>query len=286
MLPLLGVSKPASKLSNVVLPEPEAPTIATLSDGLISNAIPFKMQSSPSAVVTILFKSTVFIMLVTTLSVFKLHNASKNILAPGLKILALTLFALSSPYSKANTTAVVLIYGDSISAAYGMKTEQGWVNLLSERLKQTASKYTTVNASVSGETSGGGLIRLEKALQIHQPEIIILELGGNDGLRGYPINKIEANLNAMTRMAQAAGAKVLLIGMVLPPNYGPRYTKAFEALYQKVADQQKVPLLPFVLDGVATEEKLMQGDGIHPRAEAQAAILDDIWPYLEKLFSR
>ena len=164
-----------------------------------------------------------------------------------------------------------------------MELEQGWVHLLTKQLQANNRDYQVVNASVSGETTGGGLVRLPKSLEIHQPEILVLELGGNDGLRGYPINKIEANLIAMTEMAQTAGARVLIIGMVLPPNYGRRYTRAFESIYINIAKQHELALVPFLLQGVATPDSLMQRDGIHPKPEAQLMLLDNIWPYLETL---
>jgi acyl-CoA thioesterase-1 len=164
-----------------------------------------------------------------------------------------------------------------------METELGWVNLMSEQLADEAPEYQVVNASVSGETSGGGLVRLQKTLDIHQPDILILELGGNDGLRGYPIDKIEANLDTMTRMAQASGARVLLVGMVLPPNYGRRYTAAFEGVFANIAERFDLAFVPFILDGVATSSSLIQGDGIHPKPEAQEMILADILPVLRPL---
>jgi acyl-CoA thioesterase-1 len=178
---------------------------------------------------------------------------------------------------------VILVFGDSISAAYGMDQELGWVHLLSERFKKDKTPYRLVNASVSGETTGGGIVRLPKTLDIHQPDIVIIELGGNDGLRGYPISKIQDNLLALTRTAKAAGAKVLLVGMVLPPNYGQRYTQAFEKLFTEIALNQQIPVLPFLLDGVSTSQELLQRDGIHPTEEAQPLLVDEIWPLLEPL---
>ena len=149
-----------------------------------------------------------------------------------------------------------------------MDVDQGWVSLLSDRLKEQYPHYEVINASVSGETTGGGLTRLPKTLAIHQPDILVLELGGNDGLRGYPIDKISSNLSTMASMARAAGSDVLLIGMVLPPNYGRRYTQSFERLFQEVADLH------------STDRTLIQRDGIHPTVEAQPKLLDDIWPTL------
>jgi acyl-CoA thioesterase-1 len=157
--------------------------------------------------------------------------------------------------------------------------------LMSDKLKQDGSHYTVINASVSGETTGGGLIRLPKTLDVHQPNILILELGGNDGLRGYPIDKIKSNLNQMIEMATVEDIRVLLVGMVLPPNYGRRYTVAFQNSFADVANGQKIALVPHLLEGVTTPRSLMQQDGIHPKAEAQWMILDDIYPVLKPLMS-
>ena len=189
----------------------------------------------------------------------------------------LSVLWVSGSYAK---TPTIVVYGDSISAAYGMAPELGWVNLLSSQLIELAPQYEVINASVSGETTGGGLVRLPKTISRHQPDILILELGGNDGLRGYPIDKIESNLTEMVRIAQAAGARVMLIGMVLPPNYGKRYTRAFEQVFTKIAEANNLALVPFLLDGVATSESLLQRDGIHPRPEAQALLLENILPTL------
>ena len=208
---------------------------------------------------------------------------------------ALTLLILvnSSTGSYADTagpnipieSGTILVFGDSLSAAYGMESSQGWVQLLVERLEAHELSFKVVNASVSGETTGGGKVRLPKTLQIHQPELIILELGGNDGLRGYPIDKIRNNLTVMTKAALDSGAKVLLVGMVLPPNYGHRYTQAFEQLFVDVAAKFDVPLLPYLLQGVTTNESLLQRDGIHPTPEAQILLLEDFWPQIEALLS-
>jgi len=180
-------------------------------------------------------------------------------------------------------SGVILVFGDSISAAYGMDEKQGWVHLLSEKFKNEKAPYRLVNASVSGETTGGGLVRLPKTLDIHQPDIVVVELGGNDGLRGYPISKIHDNLLELTRMARASGARVLLVGMVLPPNYGQRYTQAFEKVFTDIAAKENVQILPFLLDGISTSRTLLQPDGIHPTAEAQPLLVDEIWPRLAPL---
>ena len=179
----------------------------------------------------------------------------------------------------------LVVYGDSISAAYGINQEDGWVSLLSRRLIETHPQYRVINASVSGETTGGGLTRLPKTLAIHQPDIIIIELGGNDGLRGYPIDKIKKNLEGMIMQSREAGSRVLLIGMALPPNYGRRYTTAFQDTYTTLAKTQDLPFVPFLLDSVTTEKQLLQRDGIHPTAAAQPALLADIWPSLRELLN-
>ena len=180
----------------------------------------------------------------------------------------------------------VLIVGDSISAAYGLQTENGepgWVQLLGERL---GPKHRVINASISGDTTGGGLARLPKTLEVHNPDIVIIELGGNDGLRGYPIEAIRDNLLAMTDAVLAIGATPVIAGMQMTPNLGPRYTDAFATLFAEVADDTGAALVPFLLEGVATPERfeeLMQRDGIHPNAEAQPLLLDNVWPVLEPL---
>lgn len=199
----------------------------------------------------------------------------------GFILLALVYFIpCLAPCAAANT---IVVYGDSISAAYGLEARQGWVSLLAERLEREYPRYQVVNASVSGETTGGGLARLPKTLEIHQPQVLVIELGGNDGLRGYPIGKIRENLESMILGATDAGARVLLVGMVLPPNYGKRYTSAFEGVFAQLAEKHRLPFVPVLLDGVATRPELVQRDGIHPTAEAQPRMLEDIWPSLVPL---
>ena len=173
--------------------------------------------------------------------------------------------------------------GDSISAAYGIEAEQGWVQLLADRLDDVGVDVSVVNASVSGETTGGGVVRLPGSLERHAPELVIIELGGNDGLRGYPIARIRDNLARMVSMAREAGADVLLLGMFVPPNYGERYMNGFHENFHRVAAEAGVSLVPFLLDGVATDAGLMQEDGIHPTAEAQPMLLDNVWPTLAPL---
>ena len=182
--------------------------------------------------------------------------------------------------SRGDEDKKVLVFGDSLSASYGIEEEQGWVNLLSEKLRQAQSPYSVINASVSGETSTGGLSRLPAALAEFQPSVVILELGGNDGLRGLPLATLQSNLEEMVSLSQRAGAKVLLAGIQIPPNYGPRYTEPFYALFGDIAESEQLPFVPFLIDGIPQQPELMQNDGIHPRAEAQHMILDNVWPVL------
>lgn len=178
------------------------------------------------------------------------------------------------------TTPTILVYGDSISAAYGLRENEGWVNLLAQKLNKSYPHYQVINASVSGETTGGGVTRLPKTLEVHQPEITIIELGGNDGLRGYPIEKIQGNLDTMIQLALGRQSKIVLIGMALPPNYGRRYTIAFENTFATLAERHAVTFVPRLLDGPSTERELIQRDGIHPTAAAQPQLLADIWQHL------
>jgi acyl-CoA thioesterase-1 len=177
----------------------------------------------------------------------------------------------------------VLIVGDSISAAFGLDTRLGWVSLLEQRLKQEGFDDKVVNASISGDTSAGGQARLPALLAEHKPELVILELGGNDGLRGQQPAQLQQNLASMIERSKAAGARVLLLGMQIPPNYGPRYTNAFKAVYTDLAEEKKVPFVPFFMEGVGGIPELMQADGLHPAANAQQKLLDNVWPTLKPL---
>lgn len=177
----------------------------------------------------------------------------------------------------------LLVVGDSISAAFGLDSRQGWVALLEKRLEQEGFEHSVVNASISGDTSAGGAARLSALLAEHQPALVIIELGGNDGLRGQPPAQLQQNLASMVEKSRQAGAKVLLLGMRLPPNYGVRYTTAFAQVYADVAAQEQVDLVPFFLEGVGGVPGMMQADGIHPGEPAQALLLDNVWPSLEPL---
>jgi acyl-CoA thioesterase-1 len=180
----------------------------------------------------------------------------------------------------------ILVLGDSLSAALGIRPEQGWVALLAQRLQTQGYGYQIVNASVSGETTSGGLERLPRALQLHQPGTVILELGANDGLRGLPVDETRENLAHMVRLSQAAGARVLLVGMRIPPNYGPRYTESFARMFPELANQYHLPLVPFLLEKVALDPTRMQQDGMHPNARGEPPVLDTLWPYLKPLLKK
>lgn len=177
----------------------------------------------------------------------------------------------------------VLVVGDSISAAFGLDTRQGWVALLQQRLSEEGFEHRVVNASISGDTSAGGLARLPALLAEHRPELVIIELGGNDGLRGQPPAQLHQNLAQMVERSRSAGAEVLLLGMQLPPNYGQRYTQAFAQVYADLAQDKSVALVPFFLEGVGGVPGMMQADGIHPQAAAQPQMLENVWPTLKPL---
>jgi len=177
----------------------------------------------------------------------------------------------------------LLVFGDSLSAAYNMAPELGWVSLLETRLQQRYSDIQVVNSSISGETTSGGLTRLPKLLDRHQPDYIVLELAANDGLRGTPLNIIEENVLKLIQLSKQAQAKVVLVGVRLPSNYGPRYTQRFFNMFEKLAEDEQVERVPFLMDKVALQPELMQSDRLHPNAKAQAIILENVWPSIEKI---
>lgn len=183
-------------------------------------------------------------------------------------------------------TAKIMIYGDSLSAAYGIPKEQGWASLLENKLVLERYQYEIVNASISGETTSGGLSRVQNTLKQVKPKVVILELGANDGLRGLPINTITNNLNAIIRQIKQSGAKVLLVGMRIPPNYGPQYTKLFSQNYVNLSQTHQISLVPFMLENVAAKPNLIQDDGLHPNAIAQPLVLENIWPHLKPLLQK
>jgi len=181
----------------------------------------------------------------------------------------------------------ILVFGDSISAGYGLaRVEQGWVEMLRTKLKDEGYGYQVVNASVTGETTAGGLARLPRALALHHPRVVILELGGNDGLRALPIDQMRSNLGKMVDLAVDSGAQVLLLGMRIPPNYGSEFTAKFFAVFADVARDEKTPLVPFLLNDIALSPNLMQADGVHPNELGQPKLLDNVWPSLRPLLRK
>ncbi len=222
----------------------------------------------------------------------KYFSVVREYLIVALLVLGITsTLGITSAFAATQSAAsspTILVLGDSLSAAYGIPRDKGWVSLLQERLLQHGSQQKlanshVVNASISGETTDGGLSRLPVLLQKHNPALAIIELGANDGLRGFQIQRTRDNLAQIISLCQKADAKVLLVGIKIPPNYGLKYTSDFYETYSLAAKQFNVPLVPFLLDGVATDPGLMQNDGLHPRAEAQAKILNTVWKYLEPM---
>jgi acyl-CoA thioesterase-1 len=184
------------------------------------------------------------------------------------------------------TPHTVLVLGDSLSAGYGLTPKLGWVDLLEKRLDTEGYEYRVVNASVSGETTSGGLERMPRALLLQKPDVVIVELGANDGLRGLPIAVTRSNLQKIITLARQAGAKVLLVGMRIPPNYGPRYTRDFEAMFSDLARQFHLAFVPFFLKSIALDASSFQTDGLHPNAGAQPALLETVWPQLAPLLKK
>jgi len=199
---------------------------------------------------------------------------------------ALGLLLFGSFTARAKTQATLLVVGDSLSAEYGLRRGTGWVALLDKRLRDEGKSITVVNASISGDTTSGGLSRLPPLLAQHKPQMVLIELGGNDALRGLPLKTSQDNLESMVKAAQNQGAKVLLLGMQVPPNYGPQYAAEFSAMYAEVAKRHKVGLVPFFLKGVAdadNADSLFQSDRIHPVEAAHPIMLGNVWPALRKL---
>ena len=196
------------------------------------------------------------------------------------------LFLTPVTASVADERPTLLVMGDSLCAAYGMPTDQGWVALLESRLDEQGRDFRVLNASISGETTRGGLTRLPRLLERHEPEWVILSLGGNDGLRRIPLEEMSRNLREMIDLSQDAGAQVLLVGIQVPPNLGRHFTERFHRIYHELAEEYQVPLVPFLLEGVALEPDLMQADGIHPTAKAQPIMLDTVWTVLEAVLAQ
>ena len=244
--------------SSVDLPEPEAPTTESASPRVTARSMSRRMASSCAPLLTFLpmplaTRTLLFCMLLLGGGVS--HAAAKSI----------------------------LVLGDSLSAAYGIAAARGWVALLGERLARERPDYRVVNSSISGETSAGGRARIASELERHKPAVVIVELGANDGLRGLPPKQMKDNLAAIVVAAQRSGARVLLVGMKLPPNYGPDYTARFEGVFAELHQRYRTAWLAFLLEGFAERRELFQADNIHPSAEAQPLILQNVWPRLRPL---
>ena len=180
----------------------------------------------------------------------------------------------------------LMVFGDSLSAAYGLSPREGWVSLLGERMEKARLPWKVTNASVSGETTAGGLRRLPEDLKRHKPSVVLIELGANDALRGQPVAAIRANLEKMIRIARQARAEPVLVGLMIPPNYGIDYAREFREVFAAVAKSQKAPIVPFLLEGIAEKSDLFQADQLHPTAAAQPTIVDNVWPVIEPLLKR
>jgi len=201
--------------------------------------------------------------------------------------LAIAIASLASGTVRAaKAPPTLLVLGDSISAGYGLTPGQGWVSLLKARLTDQRYPHRVINASISGDTTAGGLARLPALIKEYKPAVVVLELGGNDALRGQPLAQTRANLDAMVARAKKSGAQVLLLGMKLPPNYGPRYVREFDQAYQDVANTQRIAFVPYLFDGFGENMAMFQADRIHPTSEAQARILEIVWPTLKPLLGR
>lgn len=205
-----------------------------------------------------------------------------------LKILIVLPALLLTNLAMAETTSkqTILVFGDSLSAAYGIPKEQGWVNLVAQRLKDNQLPYEVANASVSGETTAGGLSRLPAALKQFKPSIVVIELGANDGLRGLPLNAMKNNLEKLIQASKQTNAQVVLLGMFIPPNYGPKYTNGFKAVFLDLSEKYKTPFIPFFLDGISGHSDLVLEDGLHPNVNAQRKILENVWPTLKPLLKK
>lgn len=216
------------------------------------------------------------------LHVFKLPSASRFLLSI-LVLIGLGCSTIAVQAQPTVKTPTIMVFGDSLSAEYGLKRGAGWVSLLQDRLKRSGFPHLVSNASISGETTAGGLSRLPAALKRVKPDVVILELGGNDGLRGLPVGSTKKNLAQMVAMTRASGAIPLLVGIRVPPNYGPQYARQFDGLFQDLARSTETALVPFLLDGIAENPAMFQPDGIHPNEAAQPRLLDNVWPALNRL---
>lgn len=203
-----------------------------------------------------------------------------------MRVLAIVwLLAFHSVPATLAAERTIVVVGDSLSSGYGLVGAPSWVQLLADRLAAQGYEHTVVNASIAGDTSAGGLARLPRLLATHMPDIVLLELGGNDGLRGQPVSALRRNLAEMVTLVERAGARAVLAGIQIPPNYGPAYTQALADVYPALAREFALPLVPFLMDGVALDDTLMQSDRVHPNAAGQHVMLDNVWPVLAELLN-
>ena len=287
--------------SSVLLPEPDAPTIAAVSRAARAKSISRKIVSVPVESLTdlkICLTATIALLETTetdmttfslTPNIYILYFTKlfTQLVVKGFRaFLAVVVISVLALPVQAATSDLILVVGDSLSAEYGLRRGTGWVPLLEKQLVREKKDAKVVNASISGDTTSGGRSRLAALLKTHKPSIVVIELGGNDALRGLPLDMTEGNLTAMTQAAKKAGARVLLLGMQVPPNYGGAYGTTFSGLFNKVAKAEKVALMPFFLAGVADVRDVgaqFQADRIHPNEQAQARMLANVWPELKKL---
>jgi acyl-CoA thioesterase-1 len=209
-----------------------------------------------------------------------LYNLLRNSTVSVVCLLLVSLSGLAAGAKASETSPTLLIIGDSLSAGLGLDQQDTWVTLLQKQLDQKGYGYRVVNASISGDTTGNGLRRLPRALDIHQPDIVLIELGGNDGLRGLPVDLMRSNLDQMIRKSAARDAMVILAGMMIPPNYGEDYATEFATVYPSLADEHSLPLIPFFMEGIAFNPGMFQADRIHPNKKAQPILLDNVWEVL------
>ncbi|MBI3286010.1 MAG: arylesterase [Burkholderiales bacterium] len=273
--------------SKVDFPEPDAPTIASVSPACAVKSIPFKIVSSPVASATRLDKCLTSIAnRLDSMECFMLCvRFNRHYTRGWCKFILFLIMTMMMPAAH-SASKTILVLGDSLSAEYGLARGTGWVALLEQRLQHQKIPAMVINASISGETSSGGKARLQALLDKHHPDIVVIELGGNDALRGLALPASEANFRDMAAMSKKVKAKVLLIGMQIPPNYGRDYTERFFSMYARIAKENNIALVPFLLSGVADQPQLFQPDRIHLLAEAHPVLLENVWPHLFALLKK
>src|SRR5690606_5090753 len=272
--------RPAMSPSNVDLPEPELPVMATALPAATLKSIPSRIDNVPPASDTCLPSPETSIETLLSMRVFfRLFVAAAMACATAV-FPAHAQTAGAAPGSAART---LLVVGDSLSAEYGLARGSGWVPLLERRLSEQYPNYRVVNASISGDTTSGGMARLPALLERHQPAIVVLELGANDALRGLSLDMTEQNLRTMAQRSRQAGAEVLIVGMQIPPNYGRDYAQRFAGLFPAVAQAEQARLVPFFMDGMAADRAMFQADGIHPNEQAQPKLLENVWAELRPM---